>query len=78
MSTKSLNSGAVVLAASFAVTVLTWDQDPLRGGLSDDFTSPWCLAGSLESWEGRPCVVPLRPGSADGTAVPRQHKQRRL
>ena len=71
MSTKFRKSGAGALAAFFAVTVWVWDQDPTPNVLSDGLISPWCLIGSPESWEGRPCVVPLRPGSVDGTVLPR-------
>lgn len=71
MSTKLLNTGAAAFAALFAVTVLAWDQGPIRDDLSDDFMSPSCRIGSPESWTGRPCVVPLRTWSDSGTAVPR-------
>jgi hypothetical protein len=65
------NPVPIVLAALFAVTVLPWDQDFIGDGPTDDLMSPWCSIGSLQSWEGRPCVVPLRTWSADETAVPR-------
>jgi hypothetical protein len=71
MSTKFLNVGAAMFAALFAATVLACDQGLFSDDLSDDFMSPSCRIGSLESWEGRPCVVPLRTWSAGGTAVPR-------
>ena len=71
MSAKLINSAAGTLAAFLTVTVLALDQDPFRDGLSDDLITPWCRIGSLETWEGRPCVFPLRARSADGTAVPR-------
>jgi hypothetical protein len=71
MSAKLLNFGAGAFAAFFAVTVLAWDQDPFRDDLADDLMSPWCGIGAPNSWEGRPCVVPLRTWSADGTALPR-------
>lgn len=71
MSAKFLNSGAPLFAALFVVTVLAWDQALFSDDLSDDFTSPWCRIGSPESWEGRPCVVPLRSWSIDGATVPR-------
>jgi hypothetical protein len=71
MSAKFLNLGAGAFAAFVAVAVLAWDQDPFRDGLADDLMSPWCSIGAPKSWEGRPCVVPLRTWSTDGTAVPR-------
>ncbi len=71
MSAKFLNLGAGFFAVFFAVTVLAWDQEFIRDDMSDDFIPPWCRVGSLESWEGRPCVVPLRTWSAGGTASPR-------
>jgi hypothetical protein len=71
MSAKFLNLGAATFAALLAVTVLASDQVAIYDDLSDDFMSPSCRIGSPESWEGRPCVVPLRTWSADGTAVPR-------
>ena len=60
-----------LLAALFVVSLFAGDQDALRDGLTDDLISPCCRIGSLESWEGRPCVVPLRTGSVEGTASPR-------
>ena len=71
MNAKLINSAAGAFAAFFAVTVLAWDQDPFRDGLAEDLITPWCRIGSPETWEGRPCVVPLRTWSADGTAAPR-------
>jgi hypothetical protein len=71
MSTKLINPAVGALAAFFAVAGFAWDQDPFRDGLSEDLISPWCRIGSPETWEGRPCVVPLRAWSADGTTVPR-------
>jgi hypothetical protein len=71
MRAKFHDSAARVLAAFFAVTVLARDQDPIRHGLTDDFVSPWCRIGSLQSWEGRPCVVPMRGASGEVTAAPR-------
>ena len=71
MNAKLINAAAGVLAAFLTVTVLASDQDPFRDGLSDDLITPWCRIGSLETWEGRPCLVPLRTWSADGMAVPR-------
>ncbi|MBV8753645.1 MAG: hypothetical protein JO328_12375, partial [Hyphomicrobiales bacterium] len=57
MSAKLLNTGAAIVAAVFAVTVLSWDPNAVRDDLNDDFMSPWCWIGSPDSWEGRPCVV---------------------
>ena len=71
MSTKLINPAVGALAAFFAVTGLAWDQDPFRDGLADDLITPWCRIGSLETWEGRPCVVPSQTWSTDETAVPR-------
>jgi hypothetical protein len=56
------------LAAFFAMSLWTWEQDPMRDGLTDDLITPWCRIGSLESWEGRPCVVPMRGASDEATA----------
>jgi hypothetical protein len=69
MSAKFLSSGAAIFAALFTVAVLAWDQGSVGDDLSDDFMSPSCRIGSPASWTGRPCVVPLRTGSADGTTV---------
>jgi len=69
------SSTGFLLAALFAVSLFTWDQDAVRDGLTDDLISPWCRIGSLESWEGQPCVVPLRTGSIEGTARPRGGRQ---
>lgn len=46
------------LAALFAVSAFAWESDPIREGLTDDGISPWCHIGSLDSWEGRPCLIP--------------------
>jgi len=67
MSAKFLNTGAAIVAAFFAVTVLAWDPDSIRDDLNDDFMSPWCRIGSPDSWEGRPCVVPFRTSSTNGS-----------
>ena len=69
MSAKRLKFTAGVLAGFVSLAVLAWDQD--LDGLTDDMIAPSCRIGSLQSWEGRPCVVPLRTGPADGTATPR-------
>jgi hypothetical protein len=61
------NSAGFLVAALFAVGLFTSDQDAIRDGLTDDLISPWCRIGSLDSWEGQPCVVPLRTGSVEGT-----------
>ena len=53
-----MNSAAAFVGAFFAVTALVWDQDPMRDGPADGLITPWCRIGSLDSWEGRPCVVP--------------------
>jgi hypothetical protein len=62
MRSTLVNSAAFVLAAFFAVSVTVWDQDPMRDGPSDSLITPWCRIGSLDSWEGRPCVVPYSAG----------------
>lgn len=68
MSAKFSNAAAGVFAALLAVTGFPWDQAPVSDGLSDDLITPWCRIGTLDSWAGRPCVVPLQTDSADGTA----------
>ena len=69
------SSTGFLLAALFAVSLFTWDRDATADGLTDDLISPWCRIGALESWEGRHCVLPLRTGSAEGTAGPRSGQQ---
>jgi hypothetical protein len=64
MRSTPVNSAAFFLAAFFAVSALAWDQEAMRDSLTDDFISPWCRVDSPDSWEGRPCVIPLRTGSA--------------
>jgi hypothetical protein len=71
MSAKLINSAAGALAAFFAVTGVAFDQDPFREATADEFISPWCRIGAPETWEGKPCVVPLSTWPADGTAFPR-------
>jgi len=68
MSAKLINSAAGTLAAFLTVTVLALDQDPFRDGLSDDLITPWCRIGSLETWEGRPCVVPDGGAAAEAAS----------
>jgi len=63
-------AAGLLLAAVLSVSLFTWD-DVIRDGLTDDMISPWCRVGSLESWEGRPCVFPLRTGSIERAANPR-------
>ena len=67
MNSTLMKSTAFLLAAFFAVSATVWDQGPIRDDLMDDFVSPWCRLGSLDSWAGRPCAIPLRTGVA-GTA----------
>jgi hypothetical protein len=71
MSAKLIKAGAGVLAAFLAVNAFAWDQDPFRDGPSEDLISPWCRIDAPETWEGRPCVVPLRTWSAEAPTVPR-------
>ena len=68
-------SAAFLLAALLAASMFTWDRDAMTDGLTDDLISPWCRIGSLDSWEGRPCVLPLRTGSLEGTAYPQSGQQ---
>ena len=63
--------GTSFLAAFFVATVWVGELDLVGDGLTEDLISPWCRAGSPESWEGKPCVVPLRIQ----TAVPRRDEQ---
>jgi len=65
---SAVNSAACFLAAFFTVSAVMWDHDALPDGLTDDLAAPWCRIGSLESWEGRPCVVPMRGASDEATA----------
>jgi hypothetical protein len=60
-----VNSAAFFAGAFFAVSALVWDQDPMRDGPTDGLIAPWCRIGSLDSWEGRPCVVPYSAGQRD-------------
>jgi len=71
MSAKLISSAAGVLAAFLAVAAVAFDQDPFRDAMADDFISPWCRIGAPDTWEGKPCVVPLRTESSGGTALPR-------
>jgi len=48
------------LAALFVARVSTWGENAIGDGLSDEGISPPCQIGSLQSWQGRPCVVPKR------------------
>jgi hypothetical protein len=59
--------GACLFAALSVVSVPAWDEDPTRDGPTDELLSPSCRIGSLQSWQGRPCVVPIGPTSAEET-----------
>ena len=60
--------GACFLLALCVVSVPAWDEDTTRDGTTDEPLSPSCRIGSLQSWQGRPCVVPIGPTSAEETA----------
>ena len=48
----------VVLALAAASPALARaDLNPIQDGLTDDVISPACRIGSLQSWQGRPCVI---------------------
>jgi hypothetical protein len=70
MRAKCLKSGVGAFAALFVVTIFAWDQDSVRDDPSDDLITPWCRIGSPDSWEGRPCLVPLEGRAAGAAAVP--------
>ena len=66
---SAVTSAACFLAAVFAVSVSIGHQDPSRDGLAEDLIAPWCRIGSSQSWEGRPCVVPMQSAAAEGTGT---------
>jgi hypothetical protein len=48
----------VFLLAAISVAIApAWNQSPIRDGLTDDVISPTCRIGSLQSWQGQPCVI---------------------
>ena len=64
-------TAGLLLAAVFAESLFTWDQNVVQDDPMDDLISPWCRVGSLASWEGRPCALSLRTGSIEAAAHPR-------
>jgi hypothetical protein len=55
---------ACFLAGLFVVSVSTGG---IQDGGIDEATSPSCRIGSLQSWQGRPCVIPFETFSAGTT-----------
>jgi len=53
-------SSAWVIAAVTVATASMLDLNPIRDGLTDDVISPSCRIGSLQSWQGLPCVISER------------------
>jgi len=57
--------GSCLLAALYVVSV---PADAILDSLTDDVISPPCRIGSLQSWQGKPCVIPLVTPSAGDSA----------
>jgi hypothetical protein len=57
--------GTCLLAALYVVSV---PADAILDNLTDELISPPCRIGSLQSWQGKPCVVPLGTPSAGDSA----------
>src|SRR5262249_1929818 len=51
-------TAARFLAVLCVTGVSALDLIPTEDGLSDEAIFPPCRIGSLQSWQGRPCVVP--------------------
>jgi hypothetical protein len=58
---RSISVTPVMVSAFVAIAVVAsasaWDDNPLRDGVTDEWISPRCRIGSLQSWQGQPCVV---------------------
>jgi hypothetical protein len=47
-----------------SLSVVSVSADAILDSLTDELISPSCRIGSLQSWQGQPCVVPMANGSA--------------
>jgi hypothetical protein len=52
--------GLWVFAVVAVATSSIFDLDPIQDGLTDGVISPSCRIGSLQSWQGQPCVISER------------------
>jgi hypothetical protein len=61
--------GMSLFAALFAATATATAraQASIEDELTEDLISPSCRIGSLQSWQGRPCVVPMGISAIGGT-----------
>jgi hypothetical protein len=56
-----------LFAALFAATATARAQTSIEDELTEDLISPSCRIGSLQSWQGQPCVVPMGISAIGGT-----------
>jgi hypothetical protein len=56
-----------LFAALFAATATARAQASIQDELTEDLISPSCRIGSLQSWQGQPCVVPMGISAIGGT-----------
>jgi hypothetical protein len=59
--------GMSLFAALFAATATARTQASIEDELTEDLISPSCRIGSLQSWQGQPCVVPMGISAIGGT-----------
>jgi hypothetical protein len=59
--------GMSLFAALFAATATARAQASIQDELTEDLISPSCRIGSLQSWQGQPCVVPMGISAIGGT-----------
>jgi hypothetical protein len=65
MCSTSRSAGGSMIGAWLFVTVAVatapiFDLNSVQDGLTDTVISPACRIGSLQSWQGRPCVISER------------------
>jgi hypothetical protein len=59
--------GMSLFAALFAATATASAQTSIEDELTEDLISSSCRIGSLQSWQGQPCVVPMGISAIGGT-----------
>lgn len=64
VNSKSLRRAVGSAIGAWALVVATITNASVSDLQTDDIISPWCRIGSLQSWQGRPCIISeqSRPG----------------
>jgi hypothetical protein len=59
--------GMGLLTALFVATASAGAQASIQDELTDELISPSCRIGSLQSWQGQPCVIAMGSSVDGGT-----------